>query len=65
MAYASPARTAIVAMQDFLGLGPASRMNVPGVASGNWCWRMEPKAVPTALAPRIRALAADSGRLAK
>jgi 4-alpha-glucanotransferase len=65
LAYASQARTAIVAMQDLLGLGPATRMNVPGVASGNWCWRMEPGAIPASLAPRLIALAADSGRLAK
>ncbi len=65
LAYASQARTAIVAMQDFLGLGPSTRMNVPGVASGNWSWRMEPGAIPAGLAPQLIALAADSGRLAK
>jgi 4-alpha-glucanotransferase len=65
MAYGSPARTAIVAMQDFLGLGPASRMNVPGKADGNWCWRMAPGAAPAGLAPRLRGLAAETGRLAK
>ncbi len=65
LAYGSPARTAIVAMQDFLGLGPESRMNVPGKADGNWCWRLAPNAVPASLAPRLRALAADCGRLAK
>lgn len=64
MAYASPARTAVVAMQDFLGLGPKTRMNVPGVAHGNWSWRMEPGAIPAALAGQLSALAADSGRLA-
>jgi hypothetical protein len=35
------------------------------VASGNWCWRMEPGAIPASLAPHLIALAADSGRLAK
>jgi 4-alpha-glucanotransferase len=39
-------------------------MNVPGVAEGNWSWRMEPGAVPAALAGHLKALAADSGRLA-
>jgi 4-alpha-glucanotransferase len=65
LAYGSPARTAIVAMQDFLGLGPASRMNVPGKADGNWGWRLAPDARLAPLAPRLRSLAADSGRLAK
>ena len=65
LAYGSPARTAIVAMQDFLGLGPTARMNVPGKADGNWGWRMQPGAIPGTLATRLRALAADSGRLAK
>ena len=65
LAYGSPARTAIVAMQDFLGLGPARRMNVPGKADGNWGWRLAPDARLAPLAPRLRSLAADSGRLAK
>ena len=64
MAYGSPARTAVVAMQDFLGLGPKARMNVPGVAEGNWSWRMEAGAIPASLTERLGALAADSGRLA-
>ena len=65
LAYGSPARTAIVAMQDFLGLGPAARMNVPGKADGNWGWRMQPEAIPDGLSAHLKALAADSGRLAK
>jgi 4-alpha-glucanotransferase len=40
-------------------------MNVPGIATGNWSWRMEPAAIPATLAPQLIALAADSGRLAK
>ena len=38
-AWASAARTAIIPMQDFLGLDTEARMNTPGVASGNWNWR--------------------------
>jgi len=40
-AYSSVARTAIVPLQDILGLGTEDRMNVPGTASGNWEWRFE------------------------
>jgi 4-alpha-glucanotransferase len=36
----SAANLAIVPAQDLLGLGTEARMNVPGVAKGNWGWRM-------------------------
>lgn len=42
-ALASPARMAIIPMQDLLGLGNEARMNLPGVADGNWNWRMLPE----------------------
>ncbi len=38
-AWASAAFSAIVPMQDVLGLGTEARMNTPGVAGGNWNWR--------------------------
>ena len=41
----SPARTAIVAMQDHLGLDRSARMNVPGKGTKQWCWRMAPDAL--------------------
>ncbi|MCB5278915.1 MAG: 4-alpha-glucanotransferase [Candidatus Cloacimonetes bacterium] len=31
----------IYPMQDILGLGAKSRMNIPGTALGNWQWRMD------------------------
>jgi 4-alpha-glucanotransferase len=37
---ASVANTAIVPLQDVLGLGNEARMNLPGVANGNWSWRL-------------------------
>jgi 4-alpha-glucanotransferase len=39
---ASVANTAIVPVQDLLGLGSDARMNRPGMASGNWRWRLTP-----------------------
>jgi len=39
LALASVADTAIVPLQDVLGLGNEARMNLPGTASGNWRWR--------------------------
>lgn len=41
----SPADLAIFPVQDLLGLGSEARMNVPGVAEGNWGWRMAPGAL--------------------
>ncbi len=54
-AFESVADTAIVPMQDWLGLGNEARMNFPGTVGGNWLWRMQ----ETDLAPiarRIRRL---------
>jgi len=43
---ASVAQTAIVPMQDLLGLGSEARMNIPGVKDGNWTWRFSWQQVP-------------------
>ncbi|MCG8525989.1 MAG: 4-alpha-glucanotransferase [Opitutales bacterium] len=39
-AYHSNARICIIPLQDLLSLGNEARMNVPGVANGNWSWRV-------------------------
>lgn len=36
----SVADTAVIPMQDILGLGQHARMNRPAVSSGNWTWRL-------------------------
>jgi 4-alpha-glucanotransferase len=41
-ALASVADTAIIPVQDLLGLGNEARMNQPGTASGNWRWQLRP-----------------------
>lgn len=43
MVYASVARTAILPLQDILGLDETARMNTPASASGNWGWRLQPE----------------------
>jgi 4-alpha-glucanotransferase len=53
---ASVANTAIVPMQDVLGLGREARMNQPATSSGNWRWRVMPGAVTDALAERLAIL---------
>jgi 4-alpha-glucanotransferase len=42
LAMMSVARMAVFPMQDILGLGEDSRMNLPSVADGNWGWRLMP-----------------------
>jgi 4-alpha-glucanotransferase len=44
-AMASVAELAVFPVQDVLGLGNEARMNQPGVASGNWRWRLTPGAL--------------------
>jgi 4-alpha-glucanotransferase len=61
-AYASVARTAIVPMQDALGLGSEARMNLPASSEGNWDWRMPARAATHKLAHRLRDLAEIYGR---
>jgi 4-alpha-glucanotransferase len=39
LAWSSRAALAVTPLQDLLNLGHAGRMNVPGVAEGNWRWR--------------------------
>ncbi|MFZ0088034.1 MAG: 4-alpha-glucanotransferase, partial [Solirubrobacteraceae bacterium] len=41
LAFASPARTAMLQVQDVLGLGSEARMNVPGSPGRSWQWRLE------------------------
>ena len=36
----TPARMAILPVQDLCGYGTDTRMNLPGEAEGNWCFRM-------------------------
>ena len=62
-AYASVANTAIVPMQDLLGLDTDARMNLPGTTEGNWEWRFNWGDVPTDFAAHYRELARASDRL--
>jgi 4-alpha-glucanotransferase len=53
---ASVADTAIVPLQDVLGLGTEARMNLPGRVSNNWKWRYRPGALTKDLSARLRSL---------
>ncbi len=57
-AYMSVCRLAVVPMQDFMGLDSSARINIPGKAEGNWCWRIEGSCLNDWLAKIIKDLAA-------
>ena len=55
-AWSSVANIAIAPIQDFLGLGSYARINTPGLASGNWQWRLKPNQLTDELAQNIAKL---------
>lgn len=54
----SVAELFIAQIQDYLGLGSEARINVPGVAEGNWRWRIGPDALTDELAEDLHELTA-------
>ena len=55
-ALASPAKLAVIPLQDWLELGASARINTPGTVENNWCWRQSPGACIPALAKEMREL---------
>jgi 4-alpha-glucanotransferase len=55
-ALASVANTALIPMQDVLGLGSEARMNLPGRPSGNWGFRFSWDQLTPDITRRLRAL---------
>ncbi|MBR2540333.1 MAG: 4-alpha-glucanotransferase [Mogibacterium sp.] len=66
--YESPAALAMVQLQDMFLLGSEARINVPGIAEGNWKWRMPADTVQESFedaderAAWFRELAEETGR---
>ncbi len=58
----SVANTAIVPMQDLLGLGNEARMNLPASNSGNWQWRCKIDDFKNEIAERLNKLTEMYGR---
>ncbi|MDD3797494.1 MAG: 4-alpha-glucanotransferase [Lachnospiraceae bacterium] len=56
------ADTAIIAMQDYLGLGAWARMNHPSTLGSNWRWRLTPGQLTEPLLQQIRHLTEVYGR---
>ena len=64
LAFASPARVAMVQAQDVLGLGSEARMNVPGTKGHSWRWGLSE--LPAGdLAARLRAASEAAGRVSR
>jgi 4-alpha-glucanotransferase len=62
-ALSSVADYAIIPMQDLLELPTSGRMNVPGVAGGNWSWRCGSDAFTAKLAAKLAHATEIYGRL--
>jgi 4-alpha-glucanotransferase len=62
-AIASVADTAILPLQDVLGLSSDSRMNFPGTTGGNWSWRFRAGELTGKLAKKLREMTEMYGRL--
>jgi 4-alpha-glucanotransferase len=60
--HASVSDTAIVPMQDVLGLDSSARMNLPASNHGNWGWRASAADFSASLASRLRDLTELYGR---
>jgi 4-alpha-glucanotransferase len=62
LALQSVADTAIVPLQDVLDLGSEARMNFPGLADGNWRWRVLAEQLTAGVAGRLAELTSIFGR---
>lgn len=62
LAMVSVANTAILPVQDLLGLGEEDRMNLPATGTGNWEWRLRPGQLNPDLAHSLRAMTERYGR---
>lgn len=62
-ALSSTADTAIIPLQDYLGLDGRARVNMPGTIGTNWRWRLKKDALTPELAARIKTLTQLYGRL--
>lgn len=62
-ALASVANTAVIPLQDVLGLDSRARMNVPGKSAGNWAWRFTGEMLREEVSVRLLEMTEMYGRL--
>ena len=63
--FASMADTAIIPLQDLLGLGTEGRMNLPNSTEDNWSWRFAKEDLTDIHGERLRDLTETYGRTPK
>jgi 4-alpha-glucanotransferase len=61
-AFSTAASLAIAPMQDYLGLGSEARMNTPGIAGGNWRWRVQDAQLSREICDNMATLVSASNR---
>jgi len=62
-ALSSVANTAVIPMQDIMGLDDSARMNLPAsVGSANWSWRYDPSQMQSWMMDRLRDMIEIYGR---
>jgi 4-alpha-glucanotransferase len=59
----SKACTAILPLQDVMGLGTEARMNQPGTREGNWEWRFSWDMLTPKMIDHLRQLTTEAGRV--
>lgn len=62
LALASVADTAVIPLQDLLGLGSEGRMNTPSRESGNWDWRFQFDQLTPQIVQRLAEMTDTYGR---
>ncbi|MFA5337967.1 MAG: 4-alpha-glucanotransferase, partial [Candidatus Omnitrophota bacterium] len=62
LAMRSKANTAIIPIQDIIGLDSTGRMNKPGIGATQWQWRMMPNALAEEAKEKLRVVAENSSR---
>ncbi len=59
----SSSQSCIIPLQDVLNLDGSARMNVPGLADGNWGWRCPPNSLTDKTATRLKHMTELGNRL--
>ena len=62
LAFNSKAKLAIAPLQDFLGLGSESRLNIPGTTMNNWRWRVSAEQLSTSFCESTANLVEETSR---
>jgi 4-alpha-glucanotransferase len=61
-AFSTAAYIAIAPLQDYLGLGSEARINTPGIAGGNWRWRVLIDQLTPNICDNVASMVIASGR---